>query len=78
MKNNILKFTFWKVVAVIIIVAGLYSTFIRFTQGLGASTNLSDAFPWGLWIGFDMLCGVGSPVLLFLPHFSVISWLSVV
>lgn len=59
MKNNILKFTFWKVVAVIIIVAGLYSTFIRFTQGLGASTNLSDAFPWGLWIGFDMLCGVG-------------------
>ena len=59
MKNNILKFSFWKVVAVIIIVAGIYSTFIRFTQGLGASTNLSDAFPWGLWIGFDMLCGVG-------------------
>ena len=59
MKNSILKFTFWKVVAVIIIVAGLYSTFIRFTRGLGASTNLSDAFPWGLWIGFDMLCGVG-------------------
>jgi Ni/Fe-hydrogenase subunit HybB-like protein len=59
MKNNILKFTFWKVVAVIFIVAGIYSAFIRFTQGLGASTNLSDAFPWGLWIGFDMLCGVG-------------------
>jgi Ni/Fe-hydrogenase subunit HybB-like protein len=59
MRNNILKFSFWKVVAVIIIVAGIYSTFIRFTQGLGASTNLSDAFPWGLWIGFDMLCGVG-------------------
>ena len=59
MKNSILKFTFWKVVAVIIIVAGVYSAFIRFTQGLGASTNLSDAFPWGLWIGFDMLCGVG-------------------
>lgn len=59
MKNNILKFTFWKVVAVIFIVVGLYSAFIRFTQGLGASTNLSDAFPWGLWIGFDMLCGVG-------------------
>jgi len=26
---------------------------------LGASTNLSDQFPWGLWIGFDILCGVG-------------------
>ncbi len=22
-------------------------------------TNLSDTFPWGLWIGFDVLCGVG-------------------
>jgi len=30
----------------------------RFYGGLGAATNLSDAFPWGLWIGFDMLCGV--------------------
>ncbi|HLK32639.1 MAG TPA: Ni/Fe-hydrogenase cytochrome b subunit, partial [Terriglobales bacterium] len=24
----------------------------------GRSTNLSDQFPWGLWIGFDVLCGV--------------------
>lgn len=30
----------------------------RFLCGLGASTNLYDAFPWGLWIGFDMLSGV--------------------
>ena len=59
MKSNFLKFTFWKVVGVIIIVAGLTSMYIRFTKGLGASTNLSDAFPWGIWIGFDMLCGVG-------------------
>ena len=27
--------------------------------GLGGSTNLSDKFPWGLWIGFDVMCGVG-------------------
>jgi Ni/Fe-hydrogenase subunit HybB-like protein len=27
--------------------------------GLAASTNLSDQFPWGIWIGFDVLCGVG-------------------
>jgi Ni/Fe-hydrogenase subunit HybB-like protein len=39
-------------------VAGLYSTIVRFTQGLGRSTNLSDQFPWGIWIGFDVLCGV--------------------
>jgi Ni/Fe-hydrogenase subunit HybB-like protein len=37
---------------------GFYATVLRFTQGLGRSTNLSDQFPWGLWIGFDVLCGV--------------------
>ncbi|MCP4756447.1 MAG: Ni/Fe-hydrogenase cytochrome b subunit [Proteobacteria bacterium] len=46
------------VVAGIIIVAGLIVTFIRFTQGLGASTNLTDNNPWGIWIGFDLLVGV--------------------
>lgn len=30
----------------------------RFTGGLGAMTNLSDTFPWGIWISFDVLCGV--------------------
>ncbi|WP_337872354.1 NrfD/PsrC family molybdoenzyme membrane anchor subunit, partial [Ignavibacterium sp.] len=59
MKQIIPKITFWRVVAVIIIVAGLYSTYLRFTGGLGASTHLSDEFPWGLWIGFDILVGVG-------------------
>ncbi len=30
----------------------------RFLLGLGASTNLSDANPWGFWIGFDVMSGV--------------------
>lgn len=30
----------------------------RFYGGLGAATNLTDSMPWGLWIGFDMLCGI--------------------
>lgn len=50
--------TFWRVVLLVVFVFGLYTTIIRFTQGLGASTNLNDDFPWGLWIGFDILCGV--------------------
>ncbi len=53
------KLTFWKVVAALILAAGAYSTFVRCTRGLGGSTHLSDQFPWGLWIGFDVLCGVG-------------------
>lgn len=52
-------FSFWKIMAGVILAAGLVSTIIRFTMGLGSSTNLNDNFPWGLWIGFDVLTGVG-------------------
>jgi Ni/Fe-hydrogenase subunit HybB-like protein len=52
------RFTFWKLVFAFLMAAGLYATLIRFTQGLGASTHLSDQFPWGIWISFDVLCGV--------------------
>lgn len=53
------RLTFWKGVFFILLALGLYSTFIRFFYGLGSATHLSDNFPWGLWIGFDVLCGVG-------------------
>ena len=53
------KLTFWRTVLVLILAAGFYSTVLRFVKGLGAVTNLSDQFPWGIWIGFDVLCGVG-------------------
>lgn len=53
-----MRFTFWKLVLIFFMVVGAYSTWIRFRYGLGASTNLSDQFPWGLWVGFDVLCGV--------------------
>jgi Ni/Fe-hydrogenase subunit HybB-like protein len=52
------RFTFWKFVFLFLMAGGVYATFIRFTQGLGASTNLNDQFPWGIWISFDVLCGV--------------------
>jgi Ni/Fe-hydrogenase subunit HybB-like protein len=58
MKRRILEITFWKALLVVILLTGLYATFVRYTRGLGAATNLSDLFPWGLWIGFDVLCGV--------------------
>jgi Ni/Fe-hydrogenase subunit HybB-like protein len=52
------KISFWKALFVLILLAGAYSTYLRFFKGLGASTNLSDDFPWGIWIGFDALCGI--------------------
>ncbi|HXU39452.1 MAG TPA: Ni/Fe-hydrogenase cytochrome b subunit, partial [Blastocatellia bacterium] len=58
MRISLPKPTFWRAVLLVILAAGLYTTVKRFTKGLGASTNLSDQFPWGLWIGFDVLCGV--------------------
>jgi formate dehydrogenase iron-sulfur subunit len=30
----------------------------RFWAGLGAVTNLSDGYPWGFWIGIDILVGI--------------------
>jgi len=42
----------------VILVAGAIVTVLRFTIGLGATTNLTDYNPWGIWIGFDLLCGV--------------------
>ena len=53
------RLTFWSGAFWVIMLAGVVSTVIRFTQGLGTATNLSDQFPWGLWIGFDILSGVG-------------------
>ena len=50
---------FWPVVLGVLLTLLLVATVVRFTQGLGAATNLSDSFPWGLWIGLDVLCGVG-------------------
>jgi Ni/Fe-hydrogenase subunit HybB-like protein len=52
------KITFWRVVLAILLITGAYVTLIRFFRGLGASTHLTDAFPWGPWIGFDVMCGV--------------------
>jgi len=50
---------FWAWIGGLLLVPLIGVTVLRFTRGLGATTNLSDRFPWGLWIGFDVLCGVG-------------------
>jgi Ni/Fe-hydrogenase subunit HybB-like protein len=37
---------------------GLVVGIVRFVKGMGATTNLADIYPWGLWIGFDVISGV--------------------
>lgn len=58
-KDRLARLTLWQGVLLGLLAAGLYATVLRFARGLGAVTNLSDSFPWGLWIGFDILVGVG-------------------
>lgn len=48
----------FNLVAALVVAAGVALAIVRFTSGLGGMTNLSDTNPWGLWIGFDVLCGV--------------------
>jgi Ni/Fe-hydrogenase subunit HybB-like protein len=50
---------FWRGVFVVLMLAGAFGTWLRIMYGLGGATNLTDEFPWGIWIGFDVLCGVG-------------------
>jgi Ni/Fe-hydrogenase subunit HybB-like protein len=45
-------------VAAVILAVGVPLLVYRFAAGLGATTNLSQTSPWGLWIGFDMMTGI--------------------
>jgi Ni/Fe-hydrogenase subunit HybB-like protein len=60
MKNNheIKMMTPFTVLLLLVITLGVILMFYRLVNGLGAATNLNDDFPWGLWIGFDLLGGV--------------------
>src|SRR5512138_3412951 len=49
---------FLRALGLLVLAAGAVAAAFRFLFGLGAATNLSDAYPWGLWISFDVLTGV--------------------
>jgi len=42
-------------VLLVLMAFGAVSFVARFIMGLGDSTNLSDTYPWGLWILFDLV-----------------------
>ncbi|HYG60265.1 MAG TPA: Ni/Fe-hydrogenase cytochrome b subunit [Symbiobacteriaceae bacterium] len=47
------KVILWSLLALAIVLA-----VIRFTYGMGAISNLNNAYSFGLWISLDLLCGV--------------------
>jgi Ni/Fe-hydrogenase subunit HybB-like protein len=46
----------WVLIALITL--GVLSAFVRYAFGIGAISDLSNAYPWGFWISFDLYCGV--------------------
>jgi Ni/Fe-hydrogenase subunit HybB-like protein len=45
-------------VVALILAAGIPAIVYRFAFGIGYASNLTQANPWGIWIGFDVLSGV--------------------
>jgi Ni/Fe-hydrogenase subunit HybB-like protein len=62
----------FNIFAALVISVGVVLMVIRFITGLGPVTNLNQEFPWGLWIGFDVVTGVafagGAYVLTFMVY----------
>ncbi|MDA8084497.1 MAG: Ni/Fe-hydrogenase cytochrome b subunit [Nitrospiraceae bacterium] len=48
-------FLFFSAIAVI----AFFFLIKRFIYGIGAVTNLSDGYPWGIWIAYDVVVGTG-------------------
>ncbi|AJY70523.1 NrfD/PsrC family molybdoenzyme membrane anchor subunit [Geobacter sulfurreducens] len=42
----------------VLVGAAAVASAVRFIFGLGATTNLNDLYPWGLWISFDVVTAV--------------------
>ena len=57
-KDFISKLSFGSKIVWFLAVFGIILVLYRYVMGLGAATNLSDGYPWGLWIGFDILAGI--------------------
>ena len=65
-------FTPFNMISVPIITLGIVLIVMRFVNGIGSITNLSQEVPWGLWIGFDVVTGVafagGAYVVTFMVY----------
>jgi Ni/Fe-hydrogenase subunit HybB-like protein len=52
--RNIPLFSFWGVVQILLGLGAIGVLVAKLVFGLGAITNLSDNWPWGLWVAFDI------------------------
>jgi Ni/Fe-hydrogenase subunit HybB-like protein len=52
------SFPFGTLILSIVALVSVPVLIIRYLYGLGAMSNLSDGRAWGMWISFDLYCGV--------------------
>jgi len=52
------NFNFPNLIAAVLVGLAVAVMIYRLFFGLGPTTNLSDSYGWGLWIGFDILVGI--------------------
>ena len=62
----------FNVISIPVIIVGMVILYYRFVYGLGSVTNLNQQYPWGFWIGFDVVTGValagGAYVITFVVY----------
>ncbi|MBW2038840.1 MAG: polysulfide reductase NrfD [Deltaproteobacteria bacterium] len=62
----------FNVISAPVMLLGVILIAYRMVKGLSSITNLSQEFPWGVWIGFDVMTGVafagGAYVLTFVVY----------
>ncbi|MFZ1039780.1 MAG: Ni/Fe-hydrogenase cytochrome b subunit [Anaerolineales bacterium] len=58
--NPRLRFHLSPFVAILLILMGIafVVAVIRYIYGIGAISNLSNAYPWGFWVSFDLFTGI--------------------
>jgi Ni/Fe-hydrogenase subunit HybB-like protein len=54
------RFHLKPLVVILLVLAGIafIIAMMRYATGIGAISNLSNAYPWGFWISFDLFTGV--------------------
>lgn len=57
---RLLRFRPSPLVAILVLLMGIgfVAAMIRYVAGIGAISNLSNTYPWGFWISFDLFTGV--------------------
>jgi Ni/Fe-hydrogenase subunit HybB-like protein len=55
LEGKIFTKSFFILLAVVLV--GFFFVGVRFVKGIGAVSNMSDGYPWGIWITYDVATG---------------------